>query len=199
MCLRFARQQAQRRPTGLVGAYNSFRKTYGQVCGPPTCERNSYVPVLGFDEPEWTKRRENLLVNVLLQLTAHGIVPASKLHLEGLLALPELPFLASVPSSPAQFTAKRLRLLCAGGGRVWTLLGPMLASHGPLAFAQVSGLVATHRGRLEGFCSAEFELNSALEETQQQVLGVEPPSPQCTSQPPSDAALCAAQARAVVQ
>ena len=88
--------------------------------------------------------------------------------------------------------------VCAGGGHVWALPGPMLASHGPLAFARGSGSVAIHRGRLGSFCSAEFELSSALEETRQQVLGVEPPYPQCTSQPPSDAVLCAAQARAVM-
>ena len=51
--------------------------------------------------------------------------------------------------------------VCAGGGHVWALPGPMLASHGPLAFARGSGSVAIHRGRLGGFCSAEFELSSA--------------------------------------
>ena len=55
-----------------------------------------------------------------------------------------------------------------GGGRVWALPGPMPVSHAPLAFARGSGLVATHRGRLGGFCSAEFELDSALEETRKQ-------------------------------
>ena len=54
--------------------------------------------------------------------------------------------------------------MCAGGGRFWTLSGCMLASHGHLAFAQDSGLVAAHRGRVEGVSSAQIELSWAPEE-----------------------------------
>ena len=51
---------------------------------------------------------------MLLQLIAHGIVPSRKLGLEGLIALPELPFLASMPPSPLPAVAKRLRLSSEG-------------------------------------------------------------------------------------
>ena len=62
-------------------------------------------------------------------------------------------------------------VLCVRVGGVFGPCRPMPVSHGPLAFAQVSGLVSAHRGRIGGFCSAEFELGSALEETRQQVRG----------------------------
>ena len=65
--------------------------------------------MLGFNEARWTPAHEKKLVQVLVELIAHGICPKEKLLGLGLTELPAVCFLTFLPSVPVP-AAKRARL-----------------------------------------------------------------------------------------
>jgi hypothetical protein len=74
-----------------------------------TKDRPSYSKVLGFDDSRWSLHHEKMVLSVLLDLMACGIIPKEKLDMEGLIELPKINFLNFSPHSQDP-VAKRPRV-----------------------------------------------------------------------------------------
>ena len=87
-----------RRPTELVLAHKMFKRTYESIFA-VNFFRPSYAPILGFDDARWSLSREKMVLGVILDLIASGVVSADKLDLHGLIELPKIPFMEFSPRS----------------------------------------------------------------------------------------------------
>ena len=90
---RFTRQSLLRRPTDLVTAHPEFKGIYETLSKSTAHRPRDYRPVLGDLNPTWSLTRESVLVSVLMELVAAGILPREKLDLDEFINPRPIPFI----------------------------------------------------------------------------------------------------------